>query len=223
MAFDIRQPVTDPKTGEYDEQAALAYQDSVLELFAASPEGVAYSEQGGEIGWTSMFLEYAMSYLGLTPPEMDQGNLNEVLFQIFPRKVAVEPEEAPEVVAELRAFWSFLGRAYELPNAPQMLRLLDDKSAQRLERELANPANFGMAKSLVMQGKARGFDTTTKEGFDAWMRTYNAELGAPPPMLTGPGDPLPFPSPSPRSGGKARKEKNRRKMAKASRKQNRRK
>lgn len=223
MTFDIHQPVTDPESGEYDEQAAFTYQNAILELFTNSPEGLAYSEQGGEIGWTTVFLEYAMSYLGLTPPEMDQSHFNEVLFQIFPRKVSVEPEEAPDIVAELRAFWSFLGRAFELPNAPQMLRLLNDKATERLERELANPANFGMAKSLVMQGKARGFDTTTKEGLDAWMHTYNAELGAPPPMLTGPGDLLPFPSPSSRPGGKARKEKNRRKMAKASRKQNQRK
>jgi hypothetical protein len=221
MSFDIHQPVTDPASGEYDEQAAFAYQEELLELFAASPEGIAYSEQGGEIGWTTMFLEYAMSYLGLTPPEMKQGHFDEVLFQIFPRKVSVESEEAPDIVAELRAFWSFLGRAYDLPNAPQMLRLLDDKAAQRLERELANPANFGMAKSLVMQGKARGFDTTTPEGIEAWMGTYNAELGALPPMFSGPGDALPLLGPSSKSGAKARKEKSRRKMAKASRKQNR--
>jgi hypothetical protein len=223
MAFDIKRPVIDRESGEYDEQAALAYQDAILELFANSPERIAYSEQGSEIGWTSMFLEYAMSYLGLTPPEMGEGDFNEVLFEIIPRKVAVGPEEAPDIVAELRAFWSFLGRAYELPNAPKLLALLDDQAVRRLEHELANPANFGMAKSLVMQGKARGFDTTTQAGLEAWMHTYNAELGAPPPMFTGPSDVLPLPRSPSSSGAKARKEKSRRKMAKASRKQNRRK
>lgn len=222
MAFDITQLVTDAETGEYDEEAAFAYQEAILELFAASPEGSAYSEQGHEIGWTSIFLQYAMSYLGQTPPEMDADALNEVLFELFPRKVSVEPGEAGDIVAELRAFWSFLGRAYNLPNAPKLLRLLDERATRRLERELANPANFGMAKSFMMQGKAMGFDTSTKEGIDAWMHTYNASLGAPPPVYVGPGDPMLLPGASSKSGARARKEKNRRKMAKASRKQNRR-
>lgn len=223
MTFDINQMVTDAETGEYDEQAALAYQDAILDLFAASPEGIAYSEQGSDISWTAMFLEYAMSYLGLTPPEMGQGDLDEVLFELFPQKVSVEAKEAPDIVAELHAFWSFLGRAYELPNAPQMLRELDAKAARRLQRELDNPANFGMAKSLVMQGQARGFDTTTQEGLDAWMRAYNAELGAPPPIFAGQSDAVPALRSASKSGGKSNKAKNRRKMAKASRKQNRRK
>lgn len=222
MTFEIHQPVTDRETGEYDEQAARAYQDAILELFAASPEGVAYREQGREIGWTSIFLEYAMSYLGRTPPEMDAGDLDEVLFELIPRKVSVEAQEAPDIVAELRAFWGFLGRAYELPNAPDMLDSLDEEAAARLEREMADPANFGMAKSIVMQGKAMGFDTTTQEGLNTWMHAYNAGLGAPPPLRMGSG-PLPSLGSTSKSGAKASKEKNRRKMAKASRKQNRRK
>jgi hypothetical protein len=223
MSFDINQTVTDAESGEYDERAATAYQDALLELFAASPEGVAYSEQGRGIGWTSSFLDFALRHLGLTPPEMEADDLEEVLFELFPNKVSVEPEEAHDIVAELRAFWSFLQRAYSLPNAPELLGQLDDGAARRLERELADPANYGMAKSLVMQGKARGFDTTTQEGLDAWMHAYNAELGAPPPLGMSAGPGLPLPGPTQRSGAKARKEKNRRKMAKASRKQNRRK
>lgn len=220
MTFDIKQMVVDSETGGYDEEAAVRYQEALDEQFAQSPEGAAYMAEGKTLGWTSTFLNYAMSYLGLTPPEMGQGDFDEVLFELFPRKVSVQPEEAADIVDELRAFWTFLGRAYDLPNAPALLKGLDDRATRRLERELANPANFGMAKSMVMQGQARGFDMSTKEGLDAWMHTYNAE------HLTMPGALGPeaarLPQPAKKSSAKA-KEKNRRKMAKASRKQNRRK
>lgn len=221
MTFDINQMVVDAETGGYDEAAAIRYQEALEEQFAQSPEGVAYTAEGRTLGWTSPFLSYAMSHLGLTPPEMDQGDFDEVLFELFPRKVSVQPEEAADIIDELRAFWTFLGRAYELPNAPGLLEGLDDRAARRLERELANPANYGMAKSMVMQGQARGFDTSTQEGLNAWMLTYNAEqmMGRPGPL--GPG-PARLPQPARKSNARA-KEKNRRKMAKASRKQNRRK
>jgi hypothetical protein len=220
MTFDIKQMVVNAETGEYDEEAAVQYQEALEEQFAQSPEGIAYTAQGKDLQWTWAFLNYAMSYLGLTPPEMDQGDFDEVLFELFPQKVAVQPEKAAEVVEELRAFWTFLGRAYELPNAPELLKGLDDRATRRLERELANPANFGMAKSMVMEGRARGFDTSTEEGLNAWMHTYNAEqiVAMPRALELGAGR---LPQPAKKSSSKS-KEKNRRKMAKASRKQNRR-
>lgn len=52
---------------------------------------------------------------------------------------------------------------------------------------MSNPANFGMAKSLVMLGQERGFDMTSEEGLNEWMQTYNAELAS--------GASLPFPNP----------------------------
>ena len=216
MMFDIRQMVVDADTGEYDEEAALQYQETLEELFAQSPEGVALTEQGETLGWASPFLSYAMSYLGVTPVEMTARDFDEVLLELFPRKVAVGPEEAAAIVDELRAFWTFLGRAYSLPNAPALLKRLDSHAVTRLKRALADPANFGMAKSMVMQGQARGFDTTTKEGLDAWIHTHNAELS----MAVGAG-PARLPQAA-RKQSTQSKEKHRRKMAKSSRKQNRR-
>jgi hypothetical protein len=41
---------------------------------------------------------------------MTPGNLREILFDIFPRKVSAEPDEAPNMVRELQEFWKFLQR-----------------------------------------------------------------------------------------------------------------
>ncbi|MDB5309847.1 MAG: hypothetical protein JWO38_4049 [Gemmataceae bacterium] len=133
-------------------------------------------EAGRQIGWAAMMMEYAINYTGHTPPEMTLSNFNEVLFELIPRKVSTEPETAEEIVTELRAFWSFLSRQYGLDNAPKILATLDDRAVDRLEAELADPANFGMAKSFFMTGKNAGFDMTTPEGLAAFQDVYNASL-----------------------------------------------
>jgi hypothetical protein len=156
---------------------------------------------------------------------MTPADVRTVLFDLFPRKVSAEPGAAQEIVGELRAFWHFLDRAFALPNAAACARVLDGKAARTLEQEMANPANFGMAKALVMQGAARGFDMTTEEGLNAWMTTYNAEVmaqreagRAPPPL----GGELPFlPPPASHSRANKASARRKRKLAQESHKQNR--
>jgi hypothetical protein len=224
MAFDIHAPVFEPESGERDEEQAIAYMDGLVDLFEASPEAQALHEAGVETGWTGMFLDYAINYVGATPPDMTVSDLHEVLFELFPQKVSADAEEAPAIVTELRAFWQFLKREYQLPNADGLLSELGSPAERKLTARMSNPDNFGMAKSMVMMGKARGFDTTTQEGLEQWMTVYNSELGAPPPLDASTLDDDLSPPPAPRAGGrtKASRAKNKRKMEKASRKANRR-
>jgi hypothetical protein len=65
---------------------------------------------------------------------------------------------------------------YRLPQARQMLARLTPQAARRLERELQEPANFGMAKSFVLMGKEAGFDMESPEGMRAWVKAYNATV-----------------------------------------------
>jgi len=185
--FDIHKSVYDPDAGEVDGEAFEEYTEALLEEFAASPEAQPVLEQYDNLWWARILMEYAMNYLGVTPPEMSVSNFEEVVFEIFPRKVSTKPESAPEAVAELRAFWTYLQRAYNLPNAGLILGRLGDDAVKRLERELANPANYGMAKSFFMQGQELGFDMSTEEGANAFMLYYNSQLaaGMPPGPLGG--------------------------------------
>jgi hypothetical protein len=174
--FDIHQSVRDPGSEELDERALQEYIDGLMTEFAASDEAKSVAEQHGPLGWAAMMMEYAANYLGLSPPRMTARDFREVVFEIIPRKVSTEADSAPAIVAELRAFWQFLQRAYRLPNAAAVLKTLDGDATARLERELADPRNFGMAKSFFMMGKEMGFDMTTQEGIDAFMRHYNGQL-----------------------------------------------
>jgi hypothetical protein len=170
--FDIQQSIYD-RHGELDDERVAQYIDGLCEAFAASPEGQPICQAGGG-GWAAMMMEYAINYPGTTPAQMSPGDFNEVVFQLFPRKVSTEPESAPEIIAELKAFWTFLDRQYGLGNARQILATLDDKAVHRLRKELADPSNYGMAKSFFMLGSRAGFDMTTQEGLNQFQQVYNS-------------------------------------------------
>lgn len=107
---------------------------------------------------------------------MTPDDLEEVLYDLFPRKVITERGDGAEIIQELRAFWHFLQRVYQLPHARQILARLTPQAARRLERELQEPANFGMAKSFVLMGQEAGFDMESPEGMRAWVEAYNATV-----------------------------------------------
>jgi len=118
---------------------------------------------------------------------MSPGDVSEILFELFPRKVSASADEAPAIVRELQAFWLFLQREFQLENAAACLTVLDEKAAHKLKREMGDPANFGIAKSFFMMGLERGFDMSSEEGINEWMATYNVEIAA----GAGPRIPLP--------------------------------
>ena len=175
MAFDIHAAVFDER-GTYLEEPATRYEAALLDQFAASPEGRALTEQGTELGWAGVLVHYAIRYPGVTPPTMTTGDLEEVVFDLFPRKVVTEPGDGAEIIQELHAFWRFLHRAYHLPQAPQMLARLTPQAAQRLERKLQDPRKFGVGKLFVLLGQEVGFDLESPEDMQAWVEVYNANV-----------------------------------------------
>jgi hypothetical protein len=165
-------------------------------------------------------MDYSMTYMGVPPSTMSPSDLERVLFTIFPRKVSAHPKQAPLMIKECRAFWSFLDREFDLKNAKLCLTCLNDKAEKRLIKEMGNPANFGPAKSFYMLGKASGYDVSSEKGLQQWAEIYNAELS---PSLPGDMEPEPFLH---LLGDQQRfkrntKHKNKRKMQRLSRKKNR--
>src|SRR5438105_13931115 len=100
MTLDINTQVFEE--GDYLEDEAIRYRDELMGRFFASPEGQeVIGRKGGMRGWPDTFMEYAIGYLGLTPPQMSAGDVEEVLFDIFPRKVSAQPGAGEEIVEEL--------------------------------------------------------------------------------------------------------------------------
>ncbi len=222
MSFDIRKDLA--PDGELGEGAAREYIETLFERFTASPEARALPQAEEELGWAVTQVQLGIDYLGATPPETSPAELNEIVFEIFPRKVTVEASEASAIVRELEAFWRFLGREFQLANAAACLELLDGGAASRLEAELSDPANFGPAKRFAMFSQGAGFDLGSEAGTAEAIQAYNAALSASPTPPVGSlgaelgrsQQPATHKSARPRSRRKAR-----RRAAKASRKKNR--
>lgn len=173
--FDFHQSLHD-EYGERDEDKVNGYIDGLTAEFEASPEAQPVREKYGGCGWAASMMEYGFNHLGVSPAEMTLRDFKEVVYELFPEKVSVEPERAGEIIAELRAFWSFVSRQYDANNARAILEALDDNAGSRLRQLLADTAHYGMAKSFFMLGQKSGFDMTDQEGLDAFTAAYNAQL-----------------------------------------------
>jgi hypothetical protein len=224
MPFDINQEIFGDDSNELK---MIAYRQELTALFEQSPEAKAFLEEDENysLSWADSLVEFGLQYLEVTPPEMTPVAMREILYETFARKLSTLEFDATEAIRELRAFWNFLKREFNLKNADACLKVLDDKAIDKFDKAMNDPSNFGIAKSMFMMGKARGFDMTTEEGINKWMTTYNAELAA------GTGTPVPFPGETGPQAAQARgqmkaalrKDKRKRKMAAKSRKQNRKK
>lgn len=110
---------------------------------------------------------------------LSPADVHELVFEVFPRKVSVEPEAAPGIVAGLRALLAFLERECPGGRARSRLAVLDGDASRQLVRLLADPSNFGPAKAFMMGGRAAGFDMSSEAGLGAWaehMREHNLRL-----------------------------------------------
>ncbi|HEY1353161.1 MAG TPA: hypothetical protein VGF67_26400 [Ktedonobacteraceae bacterium] len=225
MEFNIHQQVFDDD-GEYSEKLWRRYRDQLVDLFDASPEAQILQNEEIDSNWTGMLLDYAIDYLGVTPPQMTSSHLRELLFDLVPRKISAPAQEAPEIIRETQLFWTFLEREFHLDNAKSCLKILDERAVHQLRAEMSDASNFGFAKSFVMQGMERGFDMSKQEDLDEWMQVYNAEqahkthlpFALPEPFSM---EPVAIAEHSHTGGRKTSSEKTRRKMARNSRKQNR--
>lgn len=123
----------------------------------------------------SGFLHHGLDYVGLHFDACDPGDVSELLFEVYPRKISGEPEFFERFPRILEAFVEFLHETERLADPSALLVLLHE-ARTKLPRLAADPANWGMAKSVVMAGFEAGYDMTTKEGTNAWMLEYNLRM-----------------------------------------------
>jgi hypothetical protein len=162
--------------GDLDEDAAEMYYEAAMNAFAVSPEGIEAREHFGGLGWALTFLELGVSHLGVTAKDMSVRDAKEILFDLIPCKISTEPGSARAIVFELRQFWSYVHRQFQLPHAAEIAALCDEAAADALEAELSDETNFGMAKSLVMAGLRAGFDMSTHDGMEEFIMAFNSSL-----------------------------------------------
>lgn len=183
MSLDIQAQHFKDNGEVVDHEALEEWLELLFQSFTASEPAAGLTSQG----WIRVVSDLGAEYFGRTIVDLRPEDLAEILWHLIPRKVSVEPDRAEDIIAEVRAFWSWLDVDHGVPHAADCLAALPTDAVPRLEAALADPRKWGMAKSFLMEGAAAGFDTHSPEQLEAWMLRLAAEgaaaetAAAPPP------------------------------------------
>lgn len=162
--------------GEFDEDELNEYFDSLENLFEESPECEALAEQ--ETSYLSLLFSFGRDYFNAIPPTLSVGELEEILFDLIPRKVTMDAGEAEPLVLEFQAFFRFLHRKFSVTDAAQLADICDQSAVKMLKAKLSDSSNFGLAKSFFSAGKSLGLDMTSEEDIAAFTSFYNQGLAS---------------------------------------------
>ena len=176
MTFDLHRldkldPATDKTEKELDK-----YITALIECFRLSPEGQPFSPSDEEVAyWAENIIDFGYRYIGVTIPKMSVRDMEELLTEIFPRKISLQvPKDADGAIAEMLAFWQFLQREHELPQAAEIIKFLEAFPEEKFAKMMFDPSKAGMAKSFFMSGQSAGYDMTDMKQANQYMALYNA-------------------------------------------------
>jgi len=163
---------------EPGEEEVYEYQDELLNLFANSPEGKARLLEDEDMAfWARSVIEYGYNYIGVALHDMSANEMEELLTEVFPRKISLsKPEDADQGLPAMIAFWEYLKREYQLSNAENILRYLRAVKPEDFSKWMNDSSRFGMAKSFFSMAQSEGFDLSKEEDNQAFMALYNARL-----------------------------------------------
>src|SRR5246127_4473116 len=131
------------------------------------------------VGEVETLLDLMRDYLGVEEPaDLGEGDLNQLLLRIYPRKITVlDPASTEDTIPAVRDFLAYLAERGEIPEGT--LRALErelDEIAPRFTEVMMDPSNWGMAGSLVHAMAADGIDLDDQAAVDRWISSYNAGL-----------------------------------------------
>lgn len=204
-------PFEDLASFDPEEDDELAERiEPLLDEFLASPEAAGSPHADAFGGWVFDLIRLGMDYGYGIPVLWDAGQVTEIVTELLPRKLTIDDaSEAETAVPAFRSFFRWASRIVPVPQAEEI-----DAVLARVERDfprmMMDLALAGPAKSFVLAGRAAGFDMDSEEGLHAFQERWNAQHA------------LPRPDASQRKKQDAAK-KRKAKMAKLSRRKNRRK
>lgn len=106
----------------------------MFELFAASPQGKDHPEAT----YSRLLLDLAAEHFATTIASLHPVALYEILHELLPADGRVGPEDADDLVAELRDFFDFLADHLAYEPAALCRELFDEKFAALLRRSLVD-------------------------------------------------------------------------------------
>ena len=131
------------------------------------------------VGELETLLQLMRDYLDVeSPADLSEGDLDELLLRIYPRKVTVfDPADTELTIPAVRDFLAYLTERGEMPEGTaRVLERELDQIAPRFTDMVMDPSNWGMASSLVHAMTADGVDLDDQAAVDRWMNDYNEDL-----------------------------------------------
>jgi hypothetical protein len=120
-------------------------------------------------------LHYARDYRDASPRDLDEDVLEEVLLDLFPRKISAELETFEHVAPVLETFLRWLGSQGVLADGERLARVVG-QWGRRIVANASDPANWGMAKGFVMQARSEGVNVEDPEELRRYMAVYNERI-----------------------------------------------
>jgi uncharacterized protein YchJ len=124
---------------------------------------------------THKVLEFAWVYAGHRPEEIDEPALEEVLTEVFPRKVTAERALFEKIAPVTEALLRWAESEGILADTEGLVTVVHSW-ADAIVANGMNPRYWGMAKSLYMQMRAAGVDTRDEEAVQRYIAEYNLRL-----------------------------------------------
>lgn len=106
----------------------------MFELFEASQHGLAHPGAP----WSRLLLDLAAEHFATTVASLNPVALYELLHELMPADGQIGPEDADQLIAELRAFFTFLAEDLAFAPAAFCRDLLDDDAAAVLRKALVD-------------------------------------------------------------------------------------
>jgi hypothetical protein len=170
MAKDIRPTSPSPFT------AALAG----FRRWTKTTERKLAGDPGADVEEIRALLDLMRDYLEIErPAELGQGDLEELLLRIYPRKITVlDRADTEDTIPAVRDFLAYLAGSGQLPEGTaRTLERELDRIAPRFTDAVMDPSNWGMARSFVQEMAAAGVDINDQVAVDRWIAALNAHTG----------------------------------------------
>jgi hypothetical protein len=111
---------------------------------------------------TRRLLEYAETYDGIAPNELDEQTLCDVLLDLFPRKITGGRSFFAKVAPVVEALLEWMASEGILENGSALARSVHGWSEEIVDRAM-EPENWGPAKTMTMEAERAGVDITDEE------------------------------------------------------------
>jgi hypothetical protein len=151
------------------------------------------SSGGKDLGWVAdQLLQFKHSYLDGDLGQWTAADLSEVLFELYPRKVVLEPGDEEEVLAGTAAFLRFLdARGLLTGEDGEELAALVEQAGDKFLTAMRDERRWGPGKRLFGGAAAAGVDLNDQKQLDAYVRGVNALPHAAREALLGPSPAMP--------------------------------